>query len=94
MKAFTHGCLYIRILTFSYYDLFGLTKLTNSLELINTWTPEYKGVDVDEHFYNLSIEENTKPCLFLVTNTTENEYNSMLAMNLFSLTINNMVTLL
>lgn len=54
-------------------------------------TPEYKGINVDENYYELLIEEDTKPCLFLVTKLPGIEYYAMFAMNLLSKTIYNMV---
>lgn len=66
-------------------------KLINRLELINIQTPEYEVINVEKDFYKLSIEEDTKPCLFLVTNLTSFEYYAMFAMNLFSMAIYNMV---
>lgn len=56
-------------------------------------TSEYKAIDVDNDFYKLSIEEDTKPCLYFVTNLASFDYYSMFAINLFSETIYNMVTL-
>lgn len=56
-------------------------------------SPEYQGVDVKNGFYKLSIEEHTKPCLFLVTDMQDAEYYAMLAMNLFSKTTSNMVSI-
>lgn len=67
-------------------------KLLNYLELVNAQTPEYEGVTVDNDFYKLPIDENTKPCLYLKINLPSVEFDAMLAMNLFSSTINNMVT--
>lgn len=66
-------------------------KFKTCLELINTQTPEYEVVNVEKDFYKLSIEEDTKPCLFLVTKLTSFEYYAMFAMNLLSMTIYNMV---
>jgi len=63
------------------------------LELKNTQTPEYKVVSLENYFYKLLIEEDRKPCLFLVTNLPSIEYYAMFSMNLLSMTIRNMVTL-
>lgn len=52
---------------------------------------EYNLIEVDNDFYKLSIEENTKPSLFLVTQLPSFEYYAMFAMNLFSITFYNMV---
>lgn len=66
----------------------------NRLELINLITPRYTVENVEKDFYKLLIEEDTKPCLFLVVNLTSVEYYAMFASNLFSSTINNMVYIL
>lgn len=61
--------------------------------MINMQSPEYRGVEVENGFCKLSIEEHTKPCLFLVTDMLDVEYYAMFAMNLFSITISNMVSI-
>lgn len=48
---------------------------------------------LENDFYKLLIEEDRKPCLFLVTNLPSTEYYTMFSMNLLSKTIVNMVTL-
>lgn len=66
----------------------------NCLELINMQTPEYEVIMTNNDFHKLSIEEDTKPCLFIVTHLTSIEYYAIKAMNLFSSTVQNMVVLL
>lgn len=68
--------------------------LINCLEHINIQTLEYKGINVDTTFYKLPIEDDIKPCLYLVTHLPSTEYYAMFAMNLLSKTIFNMVTYL
>ncbi|XP_060846316.1 uncharacterized protein LOC132925975 [Rhopalosiphum padi] len=62
----------------------------NKRELINTKTPEYKVVRLENDFYKLLIEEDRKPCLFLITNLPSIEYYAMCSMNLLSKTISSM----
>ncbi|XP_027839231.2 uncharacterized protein LOC114121205 [Aphis gossypii] len=70
---------------YSEYNL--VTESVNKQELINTKTPEYKVVKLDNDFYKLLIEEDRKPFLFLVTNIPSIEYYAMFSMNLLSKTI-------
>lgn len=49
---------------------------------------------MDNNFYKLSIDQNTKPCLYLMINLPVIELDAMWAMNLFSTTVNNMVIFL
>lgn len=60
---------------------------------MNTQTPKYDVVSIENDFNKLLIEEDRKPCLFLVTNLLSIEYYSMFSMNLLTKTIINMVTL-
>ncbi|XP_026804027.1 uncharacterized protein LOC113547748 [Rhopalosiphum maidis] len=62
----------------------------NKRELINTKTPEYKVVRLENNFHKLLIEEDRKPCLFLITNLPSIEYYAMCSMNLLSKTISSM----
>lgn len=50
-------------------------------------------MSLENDFYKLLIEEDRKPCLFLVTNLPSIEYYAMISMNLLSKTISNMVKL-
>lgn len=69
-------------------------EFINCLELINIQTPEYEAIMTNNDFHKLSIEEDKKPCLFIVTHLTSIEYYAMNAMNLFSSTVQDMVVLL
>lgn len=57
-------------------------------------TPEYEEFKTENDYYKLSIDQDKKPHVFLVSNLTSIEYYAMFAMNLFSTTIYNMVYLL
>ncbi|XP_022180837.1 uncharacterized protein LOC111041011 isoform X1 [Myzus persicae] len=67
-----------------------VTESEKKVELINTQTPEYDVVCLENGFCKLLIEEDRKPCLFLVTNLPSIEYYTMFSMNLLSKTICNM----
>ncbi|XP_022180840.1 uncharacterized protein LOC111041011 isoform X4 [Myzus persicae] len=69
-----------------------VTESEKKVELINTQTPEYDVVCLENGFCKLLIEEDRKPCLFLVTNLPSIEYYTMFSMNLLSKTICNMET--
>ncbi|XP_025206178.1 uncharacterized protein LOC112602358 [Melanaphis sacchari] len=73
---------------YSEYNL--ATESENKRELINSKTSEYKVVRLENDFYKLLIEEDRKPCLFLVTNLPSIEYYAMFSMNLLSKTISSM----
>jgi len=60
---------------------------------MNIQTPKYDVVSLENNFNKLMIEEDRKPCLFLVTNLPSIEYYSMFSMNLLTKTIINMVTI-